>query len=96
MPVGILPVGIQWVVKCFPMSHSASMFKQILADPNLDKVFADLPAEELENYRELYGNVFYYGDFETSFWFSALVLAITTVVFYGLAIAIEYKRKVRD
>jgi multidrug/hemolysin transport system permease protein len=86
MPIGILPSGIQWVVRCFPMSHSASMFKQILADPNIDKVFERVPIEAKEEYRELYGVVLYYGEFEASFWFSAAVLAVTTVVCYGLAL----------
>jgi multidrug/hemolysin transport system permease protein len=89
MPIGILPTGIQWVIKCFPMSHSASMYKQILSDPNVEKAFAAAPATDLENYRELYGIVFYYGEFKTNFWFSAFVLAVTTVLFYAVAISVS-------
>jgi multidrug/hemolysin transport system permease protein len=91
MPIGTLPAGVQWVVKTFPMSHSASMFKQILADPNLEKTFENAPASELEAFRELYGVTFHYGNFESSFWFSALVLAATTLIFYTLSVFIVKK-----
>jgi multidrug/hemolysin transport system permease protein len=85
IPVGSLPDGVQWAIKCFPMSHAASMFKQILADGELAALFANAPPEALSGFREAFGVTFAYGGFTGGFWFSALVLAATTVLFYLLS-----------
>jgi len=93
IPIGILPDSVQWVIKCFPMTHAASMFKQIFADAELKELFANAPPEALESFRETFGIVFSYGDHMSGFWFSALILAATTVLFYTLSlIAIQAKR----
>jgi len=93
MPVGVLPNTVQWVVRIFPMSHAASMFRQILADGELATMFANAPDGYLENFRVLYGIVFDYGDFMSSFWFSAAVLAGFTVLFFVLSVAVMRFRK---
>ena len=93
IPVGILPSAVQWVIRVFPMSHAASMFRQILADDALAGLFAGAPPEALDNFRELYGVVLKFGDFEVSFWLSAAILAASTVLFYLLSLmAVKFKR----
>ena len=32
IPIGQLPDAVGWAIKCFPMSHAASMYRQIMAD----------------------------------------------------------------
>ena len=99
IPIGQFPGAVQWVVKCFPMSHAASMFKQILADAELAALFGDASAhvpasaEALDGFREMFGVVFSYGDYISSFWFSAAVLAITTAVFYVASLALIRVRR---
>ena len=88
IPIGTLPEAVQWVIRLFPMSHAASMFRQILADGPLQSLFADAPPEVLEGFREMYGVTLHYGDFVSGFWFSAAVLAGSTMVFYGLSVAV--------
>ena len=88
IPIGTLPEGVQWVIKCFPMSHAASMYKQILADGALSELFADAPVEALDGFREMFGVVFVYGGFVSGFWFSATVLVVTTLVVYGLSLGL--------
>jgi len=95
VPIGQMPNAVQWVIKCFPMSHAASMFRQLLADGNLSELFTGAPPEALEDFREVFGVVFNYGDFTSSFWFSAAVLAITTVLFYALSLLIMRTRKLK-
>jgi len=85
IPVGQFPDSVQWLVKCFPMSHAASMFRQILADDELSNLFSAAPPEALEGFRELFGVVYTYGGFTSGFWFSAAVLAVGTVLFYFLS-----------
>ena len=93
IPVGQLPEAVQWIIRIFPMSHAASMFRQILADGELAALFADMPGETLEGFREMFGVVFVYGDHVSSFWMSAAVLAGSTVLFYALSLAVMAKRK---
>jgi len=93
IPVGTLPPAVQWVIKCFPMSHAAAMFRQILADSDLSVLFSNAPPGVLSEFREAYGFTFSYGDVSSGFWFSAAVLAATTLVFYALSLAIMRKRR---
>jgi len=93
VPIGAMPAAVQWVIKCFPMSHAASMFRQVLADGDLSELFAGAPPEALEGFREVFGVVFTYGNHTSSFWFSAAFLAISTIVFFALSLLIVRTRK---
>ena len=93
VPVGQMPVAVQWVIKCFPMSHAASMFRQLLADDNLTELFHGAPTEVLEGFREMFGVVFTYGDYTSSFWFSAGVLLLTTIIFYSISLLLMRNKK---
>jgi multidrug/hemolysin transport system permease protein len=86
IPVGQFPAAVQWVIKCFPMSHAASMFRMALADGELSALFANAPPEVLSDFRETYGIVYSYGGYVSGFWFSAAVLAATAAVFYALSL----------
>ena len=93
IPIGQLPEAVGWVIKCFPMTHAASMFKQTLADGELAVLFGDASPEALESFRETFGVVFNYGGFISGFWFSAIVLTVTTVLFYTASLmAIKARR----
>jgi len=93
MPIGQMPDAVQWVIKCFPMSHAASMFKQVMSDRELAEVFSAAPPEVLQGFREMFGIVFTYGEYVSSFWFSAGVLAVTTVVFYVAGVLVMSVKK---
>jgi len=93
LPIGQFPSGVQWVIRLFPLSHAASMFRQVLADAPLADLFASAPPEALETLREFNGITFRFGDLMTGFWFSAAVLLVTTVVFYGLSLLVLKFRK---
>jgi multidrug/hemolysin transport system permease protein len=90
IPIGQLPEGVGWVIKCFPMSHAASMFKIAIIGDELTVAFPDETMRS-EIYR-IFGVTFTYGDFTSGFWSSALVLVLSTLLFFGLSILIQ-KRK---
>ena len=95
--IGMMPAAVQWVVKLFPFSHSASMYRILLADSALAQVYyANEQLREaytLEEIRYMYGIVFSYGGASSGFWVSAAVLAVTTVVFFGLSLFVLKMRK---
>jgi multidrug/hemolysin transport system permease protein len=88
IPIGSMPDSVQWVIKCFPMTHAASMFRQILADGEIAELLEHAPPEALLAFRETFGIVFSYGGFTGGFRFSAGVLAVSTVIFYLLSLIV--------
>jgi len=93
IPVGVLPGTVQWVVRIFPMSHAAAMFRQVLADEKLTDMFTSAPDGYLQNFRVLYGLVYEYGGFTSSFWFSAAVLAGFTMLFLTLSVLVMRNKR---
>ncbi len=39
IPIGTLPEAMQWVVKLFPISHSAVLYRQVLTEVPLQNAF---------------------------------------------------------
>ena len=93
IPIGIFPEAVQWVSKLFPMSHAAAMFRQVMADGELKILFEGAPPEYLENFRLLYGVVYDFGGYISSFWFSAVVLIIYSILFFILSVILMRVRK---
>ena len=93
IPIGTMPGAVQWVIRLFPMSHAAAMFRQILADGPLAALFEGAPPEVLAEFREVQGIVYTYGDYTSGFWFSAAVLAVSIVVFYALSVVVVKKQR---
>jgi len=95
IPIGNMPDAVAWVLRLFPLNHGASMFRQVLAGDALYNLFytVNAPAEYHEQFRLFFGVALQYGDFTSNFWFSAAVLAVSAVVFYGISLAIMSKNK---
>jgi multidrug/hemolysin transport system permease protein len=91
IPIGQLPEGVGLVIKCFPMSHAASMFKIVIIGDELKAAFPD--ENVLSEINRIFGVTFTYGDYTSSFLFSAIVLVISTAVFFGLAVLSERLHK---
>ena len=80
IPIGQLPNGVAWVVRIFPTSHTASMFRQILAGDVLDDLGA--PPAVVAEINEFMGVTFTFGTLTTNFIFSATLLLGTSAIFY--------------
>jgi multidrug/hemolysin transport system permease protein len=92
IPIGTMSEGVAWIIRCFPMSHAASMFKLAIIDDELTAAFTEQTAEGM---REMFGVTFTYGDFTSSYTFSAGVLIVFTIVFFGLAVLSEKLHKTK-
>lgn len=92
--IGDLPNGVQWVVKCFPCSHAAALFRQLLMGEAMDAGFADLPASSFDTFKTNLGVTFKYGDWVAEQWLHVVVLIGTGIIFYIFALLnISRKRK---
>lgn len=86
MPVGNLPGGMQWVVKLFPVSHSAALFRQVMMEDAMKINFNGIPAGEQDWFEEFMGVRFMFGDTVLPGYASILILVGTAVLFYGLSL----------
>lgn len=93
VPIGNLPNGVQWVIKCFPCAHAAAIFRQLLMQDGMAMGFANLPTQALIEFKEKTGVVFVYNSYTVQSWVHILVLAITGIVFYLLATFIMTRKE---
>jgi multidrug/hemolysin transport system permease protein len=92
IPIGSLPGAVQFVVKIFPVSHAAALFRQVFMEYPLSQAFIGDPVEQINKFKETFGVIFKFGDYIISPAASIAVLILTTAIFYGLAI-INLSRK---
>lgn len=85
LPVGTLPEAVQLVVKIFPVSHAAALFRQVLMKSQMEKAFEHAPAAYLGEFQETMGVTFRFGDYTVTPVVSVLILLFTAVLFYALA-----------
>jgi ABC-2 type transporter. len=86
LPIGALPESVQTVIKLFPVSHAASLFRQVLMEDSMQSAFAEIPVKYLTEFKEYMGITYRFGSFEVSQWLSILILALTAAVFYSLSL----------
>jgi len=86
LPIGNLPESVQTVIKIFPFSHTASLFRQILMKNSIQTVFEKVPANYVNEFKEHMGITMRFGNYEVTPFISIMVLIATTFVFYGLTV----------
>lgn len=86
LPVGDLPQGVQMVVKCFPISHTTALMRQVLMQDSLAENFKDIPAKYEAEFKEFVGVTFTYGDYTASALLHIGVLVATALLFFALAV----------
>lgn len=93
LPIGMLPKAVQVVVKVFPPSHAALLFRQVIMAGPTATSFAGIPAQYLDAFNENMGATFQIGDMAVTPWMSVAFLLIVAVIFYGLSIVNMARRK---
>ena len=94
LPIGALPEAVQTVIKVFPVSHAASLFRQVLMEASMQTSFEGIPDQYLDEFKEYMGVTFHFGSYVVTPWVSILVLIGTAVVFYSLSL-LNMSRKSR-
>jgi multidrug/hemolysin transport system permease protein len=95
IPLGSLPDAVQTVIKIFPISHAAALFRQIMLEAPMASTFANAPLQTISGFKQAMGVVFYAGNKELSPLINIMVLLATGVIFYILG-AIRVSIKKRD
>ncbi len=86
LPIGQLPDAVGWVIKVFPVSHSAVLLRQAMMEAPLYNTFAGAPADSIEQFKQFMGVTLKVGDATVSPLVSIGVLILSTVVFFILSI----------
>ncbi len=94
IPIGQLPSAVTFVIKIFPVSHAASLFRQVMMAAGINEGFANFPVEYVNSFKELMGVTFSFNDKVVEPLISIMILVITGVVFYLLAV-VNLSRKHR-
>lgn len=97
LPVGSMPESVATVVKIFPISHAASIFRKIFMEVPFERSFDGVPAMvsdvAIPSIREELGVDFTIGSWEVSTLASILILIATSILFYVLGIAVISRKK---
>lgn len=86
LPIGQLPKSMQWVVKLFPPSHSAVLFRQVMMEEPMAVSFAGAPEAVVTEFKEVMGVIYKMGDYEVSELTSILIIAGIGVIFFFLSL----------
>lgn len=93
IPIGTLPGAVQWVVRCFPMTHAAALLRQTLMQAPLEQMARALPPETVRALRLELGVDLSFGGCVLPAWASVAILAGTTLVCYGLGVAVLSRKR---
>jgi len=93
VPAGVLPEGIQWVIKFFPPAHAVTLYRNLMMEVPMKAVFSGAPAEYADVFRTEMGLHYKIGSYTTDITFSLMVLIVSAIVFYGLGILILSRKK---
>ena len=86
VPIGVLPSAVQTVIKTFPISHAAALFRQVFMEVPMAISFAGAPPEMVEGFQTMLGVTYQLGGGTMSFLGSIMVLAVTAILFFVLGV----------
>lgn len=92
IPIGNLPTYLQTVIKLFPTSHSAALFRQILMEQPIQETFAKAPVSAKKEFLLEMGVFYELNGSHTSPLFSVLYLTGIAILF-SIVAATFMKRK---
>ncbi len=93
LPIGQLPDAVQMVVKVFPVSHAAVLLRQVMMADPMAKTFAGAPAETVNQFEQMMGVTFQFGGTTLAPIWSVVILIVTAVVFFALALLVLSRKK---
>lgn len=86
LPIGVLPDAVQVIIKVFPPSHAAVLLRQTMMEDVMATSFANVPAQYVNEFKEMLGVTFQFGGNEISFMTSIIFLLAAAAVFFALAV----------
>lgn len=85
LPIGSYPPAVQWIVKLFPVSHAALLFRNIMMEPVMETAFSGAPESVILEIKEDLGIIYVFGSHELTAEASLWIMAAIALVFFLLA-----------
>lgn len=92
MPIGIL-TGVAPAVKFFPVSHSASMLRQIMIGDGVSNGFSEAESGTIEAVNSFYGIGLHLGSIEVTPLMSIIYSIFIIVIFYSISLYVLKRKK---
>ncbi|MEF9962088.1 MAG: ABC transporter permease [Erysipelotrichaceae bacterium] len=92
VPIGVLPLGLQKVIRMFPISHGASLYRKIMMEDVMQRIFKGVNNETIEAFRINFGLDFVYQNFKCNSQTNVLIL-ILTALFFMIPLCIVIKKR---
>lgn len=93
IPLGVLPTFVQYIGIAFPVTHSASLLRQVMMRTEITTAFSGAPQEAIEGFELVMGNILQVGETIIPVWGSIVYLLLTTVLFYSAAVLLSRRKK---
>jgi len=92
VPIGVLPTFAQNLIMVFPISHSSLLLRDAFMADSLNKVFAGVPVEYIEQYKITFGIMYEMNGsiLPTS---SSLAVIIGSIIIFTIVSVIIFKKK---
>lgn len=94
IPIGTLPDYIQTIVKIFPVSHSAALFRQLLMESSIVDAFSNAPIDMKKDFLFNMGVFYEFNGEKSSKLFSVVYLIATTILFFTLALLVMSRKSI--
>lgn len=91
VPIGSLPSFLQRIIMCFPPSHGAALFRQVMMEDVLSRSFTPQQESALLLFKEEFGLRFYYGSLHSTPTLNIIVLVGVTLVF--ILLILRFRKK---
>ena len=93
LPIGMLPNAVQYVIKIFPVSHSAVLLRQIMMEKTMLEAFEHIPIESADKIKQMLGVIFKFKEYTMTSAVHLIILAGTGILFFGLAMLSMSRKK---
>ena len=81
LPIGMYPEAVQWMIKIFPVSHAAGIFRNLMMDASMKTSFEAAPPEVVTALKTELGICYEFGSHEVTQTESLLIIAGSIVIF---------------
>lgn len=86
LPIGMYPNAVQMVIKCFPASHAAVLFRKLMMAEVMEDAFYGVPAEVVLDVKKHLGIVYVWEDLVVETRTSIFFMLAASIIFYGIAL----------
>lgn len=95
LPIGMYPEAVQWMIKIFPVSHAAAIFRNLMMEKPMKTAFEGVPEEVAASLKTELGIRYEFGSHVVTQTESLLVIAGCIVLFFILGRLCASKKNVK-